>query len=52
MKAIGADDLTKMFGQLVVVDHISLDWVLTFSRRWKLTSRECNSDLDEVRLTM
>jgi hypothetical protein len=52
MKAIRTDNLTKMFGQLVVLDHTSFDWVLTFSRRWKLTSSECNSDLNEVPLTV
>jgi ABC-type branched-subunit amino acid transport system ATPase component len=31
MKAILADNLTKMFGQLIAVDHISFEWVLTSS---------------------
>jgi hypothetical protein len=52
MEAIRADYLTKMFGQLVAVGHTSFGWVLTFSRRWKLTSRGCNSDLKEVPPTM
>jgi len=36
MKAIIADNLTKMFGQLVAVDHISFEQVLTSSLGWKL----------------
>ena len=37
MKAIIADNLTKMFGHLVAVDHVSLGWIPASSQRWKLT---------------
>jgi hypothetical protein len=39
MKAIAADDLTRLFGQLVAMDRIAFDWLFTFSRGWKLTGR-------------
>jgi len=40
MKAIVADNLTKMFGHLVAVDYISFEEVLTSSRRRMPTYRE------------
>ena len=35
MRAIRTDNLTKMFGHLVAVDHISSESVATSSQRWK-----------------
>ena len=52
MKAIRADNLTKMFGHLVVVGRISFEQALTCSQIWKLINKEWSRNLDKVQPIM
>ena len=50
MKAIVADNLTKMFGHLVAVDNVSFEQALTSSQGWKLIkgARKANGNNEDL----